>query len=302
MAPVEEDVARFRDYAAGRKDVEEPLSPHSFKVVIDLPDLDAIESNMQAGNYKHSATLGFEVFGWDAVDVARILRYNADEDEIDRKLRDEDLDRDFVEIVNSPKLDTSRIRSLGAAISILPFIDDWERFDSLSQVSDPLLRRSPAHVDRKWHLSRKEREWIQMEEQKLFELFRAEQRHRKLRPAKNSALASAGSMTPGLREQILRLDNYTCFFTGSAPPNVEVDVHHIISRRIVEILDLPRELLTAPYNLITVESQLNRVKGAHLFRLDVDRYFERFAARGHRNHPILQCLAKIKDLQSGLIE
>jgi hypothetical protein len=151
-------------------------------------------------------------------------------------------------------------------------------------------------------LSRKKREWIQTEEQKLFELHRAEQRHRRLRPAKNSTLVAVASVSPSLREQILRLDKYTCFFTGSAPPTVEVDVHHIISRRIIEILELPRELLAAPYNLITVESQLNRVKGAHLFRLDVERYFERFADRGHRNHPILQYLAKIKDLQSGLMD
>jgi hypothetical protein len=61
MAPVEEDVAKLRDYAAGRKDAEEPLSPHSFKLAIDLPDLEEIEENIRAGKYKDSSTLGFDI-------------------------------------------------------------------------------------------------------------------------------------------------------------------------------------------------------------------------------------------------
>jgi hypothetical protein len=296
MAPVEEDVAQVKDYAAGRKDAEEPLSPHYFKLAIDLPDLDAIEENMRAGKYKDSATISFDVFGWDAVDVVRILRFDEDEDETERKLRDEDFERDFVRVVDAEHLDRLRIKSLGAPISILPFIDDWERFDSLSQVSDPLLRGS-RQIDRKWNLTRQERESIEREERMLFELHRAEQRHRKLRRAVNSSLANGGAVTPRLREQILRLDKYTDFFTGAAAPHVEVDVHHIIPRWIIERLDLPRELLTAPYNLITVDSQLNRVKGAHLLKDDVELYLQRFADPTHRNHPILQYLAKVKELQ-----
>ena len=167
MAPVEEDIAQMKDYAAGRKDAEEPLSPHSFKLAIDLPDVDAIEENMRAGKYKDSATISFDVFGWDAVDVVRILRFDEDEDETERKLRDEDFERDFVRIVDAAHLDTPRIQSLGAPISILPFIDDWERFDTLSQVSDPLLRRSGVQIDRKWNLTRQERESIEREEQML---------------------------------------------------------------------------------------------------------------------------------------
>lgn len=301
MAPVAEDIATLKEYAAGRRDVDEPLSPHAFKVAIDLPDLDEIEARMRAGEYKSSATLSFNAFGWDAVDVVRILRYDRDEDEITRKLRDEDFDRHFVELACSETLDVSRLRSLAAPTSVLPFIDDWERFDLLSEASDPLLRRSSARVDQKWHLRHRERESIEREERMLFELHRAEQRHRKLRATKKS-IAATGSMTPGLRELVLRLDNYTCFFTGAAPPNIEVDVHHILSRRIIEILDLPRELLTASYNLITIDSQLNRVKGPRLFKADVARYFERFDDPEHRNHPILQYLSRIKELQAGLIE
>jgi hypothetical protein len=297
MAPVEEDVARAKDYAAGRKNAEEPLSAHSFKLAIDLPDVDAIEENMRAGKYKDSATISFDVFGWDAVDVVRILRFDEDEDETERKLQDEDFERDFVRVVDAAHLDTSRIQSLGAPISILPFIDDWERFDALSQVSDPLLRRSRPQIDRKWNLTRRERESIEREEKMLFALHRAQQRHRKLRPASNWAHANGGEVTPRLREQILRLDKYTDFFTGAAAPRVEVDVHHIIPRWIVERLDLPRELLTAPYNLVTVDRQLNRVKGARLLKDDVEVYLERFADPAHRNHPILQYLAKVKELQ-----
>lgn len=302
IAPVEEDLAILKDYAGGRRDVDEPLSSHAFRVAIDLPDLDDIEARMRAGKFKSSATLGYSAFGWDAVDVARILRYDRDDDEIARKLRDEDFDRDFVELTCCRELDGAQIRSLGVPTSILPFIDDWQRFDSLCQVSDPVLRKSSTRVDHTWHLRQRERESIERDERVLFELHRGERRHRKLRATRRSAVATAGLMTPGLREQILRYDKYTCFFTGAAPPNIEVDVHHILSRRIIEILELPRELLTAPYNLVTVEGQLNRVKGPHLFKADVERYFERFADRGHRNHPILLYLTRIKDLQSGLIQ
>lgn len=297
MAPVEEDVARLKDYAAGRKDAEEPLSPHSFKLAIDLPDLDAIEENMRAGKYKDSATVGFDVFGWDAVDIVRILRFDEDEDETERKLRDEDFGRDFIRLVEATELDTLRIQSLGLPISVLPFIDDWERFDAMSQVSDPMLRQSVWQIDRRWHLTRKERESIEQDERMLFELYRAENRHRKLQRTANSTRANGGAVAPSLREQILRLDKYTDFFTGVAAPHVTVDVHHIIPRWIVERLELPRELLTAPYNLITVDRQLNRVKGAHLRKEDVELYLQRFADPTHRNHPILQYLAKVKELQ-----
>lgn len=297
IAPVEEDVAQLRDYAAGRKDAEEPLSPHAFKLAIDLPELDVIEENMRAGKYKNSTTLGFEAFGWDAVDIVRILRFDEDEDETQRNLRDEDFERDFVRLVDTPTLDPHRIQSLGGPISILPFIDDWERFDALSQASDPLLRRSGAQIDRKWYLTGRERDSIQREEQMLFELHRAKQRHGKLRRASNAVRANGGAVTPRLREQILRLDKYTDFFTGATATHVELDVHHVIPRWIIERLDLPRELLTAPYNLITVDNQLNRVKGAHLFREDVELYLRRFADPAHRNHPILQWVSKVKDLQ-----
>jgi hypothetical protein len=287
----------MKDYAAGRRDAEEPLSPHFFKLAIDLPDLDAIEANMRAGKYKDSATISFDVFGWDAVDIVRILRFDEDEDETERKLRDEDFERDFVRVVDAEHLDRLRIKSLGAPISILPFIDDWERFDALLQVSDPLLRRPGRQIDRKWNLMRQERESIERQEQMLFELHRAKQRHRKLRPALNSPRSNGGAVTPRLREQILRLDKYTDFFTGAAAPHAEVDVHHIIPRWIVERLDLPCELFAAPYNLITADRQLNRVKGAHLFKDDVELYLERFADPAHRNHPILKYLIKVKELQ-----
>lgn len=301
IAPVEEDIASLREYASGQKDISEMQSPHSFMVAADLPDLNAVQRGIERGEYKSSATLRYDVFGWTAADVARILRYDEDEADTERKVRDEDFDRDFVPLLDRSDIEMPRLRDMSCPVSVLPFIDDWQRYDLLRQRADPMARTPHIAVDSASHLTRSERLHIETEEQMAFELLRAQGRHRRLTRGRGKGSGASDSLRAGEREEILRLDNYTCFFSGATSP-AEIDVHHIVSRKIIEILDLPRELLTARYNLIAVESQLNRAKGAKLFRQDVEVYFERFASASHRNHEILSHLTRIKSLQDSIID
>lgn len=117
------------------------------------------------------------------------------------------------------------------------------------------------------------------------------------RLSKSRRGANSDPVPPKLRAEIISLDGGKCFFTGQTAEQVELTVHHIITRKIIENLDLPRELFTAPYNLICVSASLNIAKSAKLSREDIAIYFERFSDPTHRNHPILRYLSLFQQSQ-----
>ena len=114
---------------------------------------------------------------------------------------------------------------------------------------------------------------------------------------KTRRVANNDSVRPKLQAEIISLDGRKCFFTGQTPEQVELSVHHIIPRKTIENLDLPRELFTAPYNLICVSASLNIAKSAKLSKEDITIYIEQFSDPKHRNHPILRYLRQFQRSQ-----
>lgn len=109
--------------------------------------------------------------------------------------------------------------------------------------------------------------------------------------------ATTDPLPPKLHAEII--SGGRCFFTGQTAEQIELQVHHIIPRRIIELLDLPRDLFTARYNLICVSAPLNIAKSAKLSKEDIAIYFERFSDPSHRNHPILYYLDLFRQSQLG---
>lgn len=107
------------------------------------------------------------------------------------------------------------------------------------------------------------------------------------------------TLPPKQRAAIIARDHGRCLFTGQTSDQIELQVHHIISRRIIELLRLTDDLFTAPYNLVTVSAPLNIAKSAQLTSEDIDFYIERFSDPTHPNYRVLYYLDLFRRAQGG---
>jgi hypothetical protein len=294
FAPVDEDIAKFRPFVTGERSINDSRDPAVIVVAMQLPDLDEIEEKMRRNTFKSTATLNITTYGWHAYDVARVLREKEDESELDRQCRDEDFTRDFLKLKEADGLDFERIRELGVPTSVIPFIKAWEKLDSTQHRNDPRYFRHDN-----FYLSPAEERAIRAREEVLF----AELGLRKVRKGyrltrRTHSGNRSPNLAPGAKDDIVRRDGYRCFFTGETPPQTTLDVHHIISRYLIDKLDLPPSLYTEAFNLITVGSSTNRAKKAKLFKEDIHLYFQRIRRPDHANYRILYYLQRIREIQN----
>ena len=103
---------------------------------------------------------------------------------------------------------------------------------------------------------------------------------------------------PKLRDTILRKNNYRCMFCGKNSSDEALEVHHIISRKLINKLCLNPDLHTVPENLCVTCFSCNRGKSDNLTPEDIAYYRDEFSNPEHPNHGLLVHLAKISELQT----
>lgn len=101
-----------------------------------------------------------------------------------------------------------------------------------------------------------------------------------------------------LRNKILQFHGYACIFDGRTRPEVDLHVHHVIPRKLIQRLSLPERLFLDRENLVCACSGCNIAKGDDVAPADVAEYLKQFRDPSHPNHPILKFVEKIKILQS----
>lgn len=124
---------------------------------------------------------------------------------------------------------------------------------------------------------------------------------KQLKPVAKSRSSKAigkSRVRPKLRDTILRRDNFRCIFCGKNSSNTELEVHHIISRSVINKLGLDPTLQMAPENLCVTCFNCNRGKRDNLPREDIQYYCRAFLDREHPNHGLLVHLTKISELQT----
>jgi hypothetical protein len=121
---------------------------------------------------------------------------------------------------------------------------------------------------------------------------------------KYSKLSAARSSKPVVRasvhNEVLKDHEYSCIFDGRARPKFPIDVHHVIPRRLIERLELPRSLYTDRANLVACCEPCNVAKSDKLSKEDVRFYLSQFS--GDPDHPnalLCRYLRLIQGLQDG---
>ena len=124
-------------------------------------------------------------------------------------------------------------------------------------------------------------------------------KHLKPSPMPKSIKQTGDSaVSPTLRDEILRRDNYRCIFCGQDSSASSLEVNHIIPRSLINKLHLDSALHTAPENLCVTCFKCNRGKKDNLAQEDIAYYTEAFGDAGHPNHGVLQHLLAIGQLQT----
>ncbi|MBV9659252.1 MAG: HNH endonuclease, partial [Verrucomicrobia bacterium] len=109
--------------------------------------------------------------------------------------------------------------------------------------------------------------------------------------------SSSPQVRAKIRNEVLQFHNYTCIFDGRTRPEVAMHAHHVIPRRVIERLHLPKSLLTARENLVAACIDCNGAKSDELNPKDIAFYLGQFAAADHPNHTLISLLQQIQRLQ-----
>ena len=124
---------------------------------------------------------------------------------------------------------------------------------------------------------------------------------KRLKLIANSGSAKAignPQVPPKLRDTILRQNNYRCMFCGKNSSDAALEVHHIISRNLINKLHLDPALHVDPENLCVTCFRCNRGKSDNLTTEDIEYYRAAFSNPEHPNHNLLSYLTKISELQT----
>lgn len=116
---------------------------------------------------------------------------------------------------------------------------------------------------------------------------------------KSTKTASNPQVSPKLRNDILRKNNYRCVLCGNdASDNAKLEVDHIIPRNLIDKLHLDSALHTDSKNLCATCFRCNRGKSDNLATEDIEYYCNIFSDPEHPNHGLLPYLRKISELQT----
>lgn len=167
----------------------------------------------------------------------------------------------------------------------------------------PLLQKAAKYFPKGYTLTADRNTSIAAEEQPLIaglELTAMKQLKKtaKRDQRKRKSNADAPPVSRTLRMEIMRRDKRRCVFCGKSPPEVEIEVDHIIPRSLINKLHLDQALHTAPENLCVMCFDDNRGKRDHLAKEDIATYIKAFSATTHPNYPIVRHLEAIGDLQA----
>lgn len=105
------------------------------------------------------------------------------------------------------------------------------------------------------------------------------------------------SVSPKLRDRIMRRDGYRCIFCHQQAGDRELEVNHVIPKNLVKKLNLDESLLSAEHNLCVTCFNCNRGKSDNLATEDVQFYIAAFSEQSHPNHGIVKYLEGICRLQ-----
>ena len=184
---------------------------------------------------------------------------------------------------------------LGDAGIDIEFLESLERPQSCL----PMLRQTQIMLNGGYELRPDVKAAIDEKEKLLLASIR-------LSKMKPSGLANTGPtnphhnsrIPPKLRERVLRRDSYRCVFCGNGPPNTQLEVNHVIPRRLIRRLSLDSTLHKSDKNLCTTCFSCNRGKSDNLAPEDIDYYRNAFSSPQHPNHSLLPFLMNISDMQS----
>lgn len=167
----------------------------------------------------------------------------------------------------------------------------------------PLLQKTAKYFPKGYTLTADRKASIEAEEQPLIagleltamkQLKRTAQRDQR----KRKSSADDPPVSQSLRMKIMRRDKRRCVFCGKSPPEVEIEVDHIIPRSLINKLCLGPALHTSPENLCVMCFDDNRGKRDHLAKEDITSYIKAFSAPTHPNYPIVRRLEAIGQLQA----
>ena len=117
--------------------------------------------------------------------------------------------------------------------------------------------------------------------------------------SQSTKTSSEPQLSPKLRNEILQKNNYRCMFCGNGVSDgARLEVHHIISRSLINKLHLDPTLLKNPKNLCAACFSCNRGKSDNLTTKDIEFYLNAFSKPEHPNHGLLRYLRKISELQT----
>ena len=122
-----------------------------------------------------------------------------------------------------------------------------------------------------------------------------------LKPTANSRSSRTvgdPQVSPKLRDNILRKNNYRCMFCGKDSSDTKLEVNHIIPRSLINKLHLHSALHTEPGNLCVTCFSCNRGKSDNLATEDIEYYRNAFSNTEHQNHGLLPYLNKILEMQT----
>ncbi len=167
----------------------------------------------------------------------------------------------------------------------------------------PLLQKTVQHFPKGFTLTADRKASIEAAEQPIIaglELTAMKQLKviAKRGQRRRTATANDPPVSKTLRMDIMRRDKRCCVFCGKSPPEVEIEVDHIIPRSLINKLHLDQGLHTSPDNLCVMCFDDNRGKRDHLAKEDIASYIKAFSAPTHPNNPIVKHLEAIGELQA----
>jgi len=268
IGATEDEIASIRPFVTGESCISEKDPPDSMTLAWRILTFDEMTKLVERNRSRLNATIGFTIYDWYLSDVTRIMRGNGS--------------ANYRRISECDDLDLKTIGSLAAPVSIIPFLR---------------YARETAQ-DKRFYPTRAEEAKIKETEQRLFAELKLKAKQRKLKPAHKPYRKSREYSTrPKVKSQVLADHNSKCLFSGVSSLSASLAIHHVIPYRVVELLQLPKELLTEAFNLVPICSDLNSAKSAILSKKDVELYLERFAEPAHPNHRIVKYLELIRKIQ-----
>ncbi len=117
--------------------------------------------------------------------------------------------------------------------------------------------------------------------------------------SKSTKTSGNPQVSPKLRDAVLRNNNYRCMFCGNgASDGVKLEAHHIITRSLINKLQLDPTLHINPENLCAACFSCNRGKSDNLATEDIEFYLNVFSKPEHPNHGLLRYITRISELQT----